>query len=197
MPADQDLAHCILCGLDLRLARDAHGHVHRVQASEQHARDDREGQEDPVVQVLVSKLAATGLDADHLELVAPDADGSADRVLTGEESRRGNEAEHDHITAESDVVFRNRSASCDALVEDLGVGRRHADEPRVGAEPAGRDDQALDILMRCGEADHRELRNLGHVPRRDRAVGRRLARADADVLAVDSDDVGAKPPDAR
>ena len=107
------------------------------------------------------------------------------------------QAEHDHVAAEADVGVADPPAAGDALVVDRRVGRGHAYEPGIRPIPPGRHDQALDVLVGCRQADHRERRDLGDVARRDGAVGRRLARADADVLAVDGDDVRAEPLDAR
>ena len=80
--------------------------VDDVRAAEQDAGDDRQRDEDPVVQVLVGELAAAGLEADHLELVAAHAHRLADRVLAGEEPRGRVQAEHHHLAPEAVVGAR-------------------------------------------------------------------------------------------
>ena len=109
-----------------------------------------------------------GLSADDLELVAPHPHRLADRILAGEEARGRVQAEHDDVAAEADVGVGDPGACADALVVDGRVCRGHADEPRVGPVPAGRDDQALDVLVGRHEADHRELCDLVDVAGRDR-----------------------------
>ena len=131
----------------------------------QDAGDHRQRDEDAVVQVLVGELAAAGLEADDLELVAAHAHRLADRVLAGEQAGGRVQAEQHHLAAEAHVGVGDPPPARDALVVDRRVGRGHADEPGVGPESPGRDDLALDVLMRRHQADHRELGDLGDVTR--------------------------------
>src|SRR5262249_53581570 len=68
-----------------------------------------------------------------------------------------------------------------------------ADEPRVRLVPAGRDGEALDVLMRRHDVDAGDPADRGDILWRECAVGRRLRRTDRDELSVDVDDVAAEP----
>ena len=72
-------------GNDLGFASDPHADALGVGSSEQYSRDEREWDEDAVVDVLAAGLPVTSLDSDHLELVAADSHDFAERVLSGEE----------------------------------------------------------------------------------------------------------------
>src|SRR4029453_6998417 len=126
----QQGGYLILSGLDVGLAPDADSDALRVRSAQEHPQDERERNEDPVVEVLVGELPLAGLDADHLELVASHSHGLADRASPWKELRLSIWAEHHAAAAEVDAGRGDQSTLLRGLVVDVGVRRGNAEEAR-------------------------------------------------------------------
>ena len=83
--------------------RDLDVDVDHVGAAEDDSGEDRQGDEDPVVEILVGERPSAGLHADDLELAVPHPHRLPDRVLAREERSGRVEAQHDDAPPEADV----------------------------------------------------------------------------------------------
>ena len=183
---------------EVGFARDADVDALDVRAAaEDLPRDERERDEDAVVEVLARELPPAARNSDHVEFCVADADRLAERVLAVEQLRGRRLADHGDAPPEARVRFRDEATAQGRLVQDTRVRRRHADDERCCLEAAGGYDDALDVLVRRDPLDRRQRRDRGDVLWRDRAIRDRLLRAHADQFSVEPEDVAAEPADAR
>src|SRR5439155_22081465 len=99
-------------------------HALRRRAAHQDAEDERQRDERAVVEVLAAaELSLRCRNADDVELVAADPDGLPDRVASGEETGRGNRAQHDHAAAEATIGLREKTDARHWRVVDVGEAR--------------------------------------------------------------------------
>ena len=98
------------------------------------------------------------------------------------------------LAPERNIGGADQSTPPRPLVLDGRIRVGNPLEPRDRLLRSGRDGEALDRLV--GATVLRAARRSRRRPGRDRSIGRRLTRADADELAVDLDHVAAQSADA-